>query len=165
MYLHNNYVCHFLQDYWKELVIIAIKSKHNYVMCCAHEKKIIYIFIHQVLSLWFMGFVVECLVWAKLKLSKMFRFDLEYLSPSRLYFFEAEAASLFCCVLLSSVSVQPIVSLTLYPPWAGPVSMEWQSVDRKLRKFKMWNIDQSRGQSLDRPSSVTCWLESREETK
>ena len=60
MYLHNNYVCHFLQDYWKELVIIAIKSKHNYVMCCAHEKKIIYIFIHQLLSLWFMGFVVEC---------------------------------------------------------------------------------------------------------
>ena len=29
MYLHNNYVCHFLQDYWKELVITAIKSKHN----------------------------------------------------------------------------------------------------------------------------------------
>ena len=126
---------------------------------CAHEKKIIS-FIHQVLSLWILGFALECLVWAKL--SKMFRCDLEYLSPSRLYFLEAEAASMFCYITSISAThclTQAISTLG----WA--VSMEWQSVDRKLRKFKMWNIDQSRGQSQGRPSSVTCWLESQEETK
>ena len=89
MYLNNNYVCHSLQDYWKEFVITAIKSK----LCSWKENYIIY---SSSFEFMIFGFCLECLVWAKL--SKMFRCDLEYLSPSRLYFLEAEAASLFCYI-------------------------------------------------------------------
>ena len=165
MYLNNNYVCHFLQDYWKELVITAIKSKHNYILLCsAHEKKITDVYIHQVLSLWFMGFVVVFF-------EPTGRHTIQNILILNIYHLQGcilrrpRLHPCFVVSLLSSVSVQPIVSRYIHP---GLVSMEWQSVDRKLRKFKMWNIDQvrSRSQSQRRPSSsVTCWQEPREETK
>ena len=171
MYLHNNYVCHFLQDYWKELVITAIKSKHNSasVVSCWWKVDCVYLYSS---SFRFMIYeFCHCISYELFfgpsktedKPPKIIKFYLEYL----LIFKVAFPGGWGCIpVLLSllSVSVQPIVSLCIHPG-LGPVSMEWQSVDRKLRKFKMWNIDQSRGRSPDRPGSVTCWLDSREETK